>query len=166
MVRRQIVFVRALVHYVALWSIEIQWHVDRVSSAREGMATLFQRTAGSVRAARWLMPEIIQYQFRAAAPEEGLVAPPPPTLADKQLHFAPLAGAESLEPRGVHLIIRDLLGRAASGGELRGNADRQLAEQLLVSLFFGASASSPDPDVVANTMVQGLDTLWKRFATP
>jgi AcrR family transcriptional regulator len=151
----------ALVFYMQLWSVEAQWHLVRSTSARDGIANLLERTGSAVRKTRWLLPEMITYQFRMAAPEgAGLKPVPPATIGDKLLAFPDLLGVESLEPRAVQHIVRDALSRASGTGELGAEIDLALLERLILALFFGAAASNPDPGLVADTMARGLPMIW------
>jgi len=156
-----------LVFYVQLWSLEVQWHMERAASGREALQTLFDRTADAIRATRWVMPEIIIHQIRAAGDPSSLTKGKqvgPPTVADKLLRFPNHADIAELSPRGVHLLMADALERAVRGGELPPTVDRDLAIRLLTSLFFGAAASSPDADRAADTLSNGLALLWAGLA--
>ncbi|MFT6396589.1 MAG: AcrR family transcriptional regulator [Bradymonadia bacterium] len=151
----------ALVFFVQLWSIEAQWHLARSASGRDGIAELFERTASVVRKTRWLLPEIITYQFRMAAPHgAGLKPVPPATVGDKLLAFPDLLGVDSLEPRPVQHLVRDAISRAQGVGDLGPAVDLALLERLVLALFFGAAASNPDAELVADTMSRGLTLIW------
>lgn len=157
----------ALVFFVALWSVEQQWHLARAPSARAGLQGLFDRTAESVRRAPFLMPEIITHQLRIATPHPGAKPPPaPPTQADKLLRFPTLPGAEALSPLGVQDLFAATLDRARRAGELPPGTDLALANRLLLSLFFGAAASIPDAAAVADTLSRGLDLIWRGLSEP
>jgi AcrR family transcriptional regulator len=150
----------ALVFYVYLWSVEMQWHMDRATSGRRALEVLFDRTAKSIRKTPWLMPEIIVHQIRSAPaqakPEPAL---PPPSVADKLIRFPRLAGIEELQPLGIQTLVDKALLRAVDDAELPSSIDLELANRLLVSLFFGAAASQRNPKIVADTLSRGLELI-------
>lgn len=156
----------ALVFFVMLWSVEMQWRMRREVSAHDALEALFDSSAAQMRRARWLMPEIIVHQIRAAAGELELeLESALPTLADKLLRFPELAGIEAFEPLPIHQLFGQQIERAVAGGELPPNTDTLLATRLCCALFFGAAASLADPDAVAELLHRSFETLWQGFAT-
>lgn len=158
----------ALVFHVYLWSVEAQWRLARAESARAGLQELFDRTAEGLREVPWLMPEIIVWQIRAmgttAAPSKPTL--PPPTVADKLLRLPELEGVEQIQPLGVRQIFQVTLARAVAEGELPADTDLDLAERLLLSLFFGAAACQGPADRVADTLSRGLELTWRSLSEP
>jgi len=158
----------ALVFYVYLWSIEAQWHLERATSARTGLQELFDLTAERVRESPGVLPEVITAQLRAGAVRSASDRPQlaPPTVADLRLRFPDLSGIDTLAPVGIDRLFAAAIDRAVVGGELPATTDAELAQRLLLSLFFGAAASMRDPGAVADTLSRGLDLLWRGLSDP
>ncbi|MFT7624105.1 MAG: hypothetical protein ACI9WU_003291 [Myxococcota bacterium] len=153
-----------LIFYVMLWSIEMQWRMERAVSAEQALRLVFEQGAERMQETPWLMPEIIIHQIRAHA--EGLPPSAPPTLGDKLLRFRDMPGADALEPLPIQLLVGSGIRRAVEGGELPTETDQELLTRLLCGLFFGAAASSPEPAVVADILVRGFDALWLANSQP
>ncbi len=153
-----------LIFYVMLWSIEMQWRMERAETARQALRLVFEEGAERMKGTRWLMPEIIVHQIRAQA--EGLPPCAPPTLGDKLLRFRDLPGAGALEPLPIQHLLGAGVGRAVDAGELPAETDQALLTRLLCGLFFGAAASSPEPTAVAEILLRGFDALWFANSRP
>jgi AcrR family transcriptional regulator len=153
-----------LIFYVMLWSIEMQWRMERAASAEQALRLVFEQGAERMKETPWLMPEIIIHQIRAHA--EGLPPCAPPTLGDKLLRFRDMPGVDALEPLPIQHLLGNGVRRAIDGGELPAETDQELLTQLLCGLFFGAAASSPEPAVVAEILVRGFDVLWLANSQP
>ncbi|MCA9617502.1 MAG: TetR/AcrR family transcriptional regulator [Myxococcales bacterium] len=153
-----------LMFYVMLWSIEMQWRMQRAASAEQGLQRVFEQSAERMQETPWLMPEIIIHQLRGHA--DGLPPCAPPTLGDKLLRFSDMPGAAALEPLPIQQLLGHGVRRAVAGGELPADTDQELLTRLLCGLFFGAAASSPEPAVVAQILVRGFDALWLAHSKP
>lgn len=152
----------ALVFYVMLWSVEMQWRMARASSAHAALRLLFARSAEVMRRTPWLMPEIIVHQIRAKA--GGLPVEAPPTVGDKLLRFPDLDGVAAIDPAPIGVLVGGAVARAIGADELPAGTDAGLVTRLLCALFFGAGASTPDPDAAADLLNDGFTTLWRGFA--
>jgi AcrR family transcriptional regulator len=151
-----------LIFYVMLWSIEMQWRMERAASAKDALRLVFEQSAERMKRSPGLMREIIIHQLRAHA--DGLPPAASPTLGDKLLRFHDMPGAELLEPMPIQGLLGDAVRRAVDDAELPAQTEQKQLTQLLCALFFGAPASTPEPAVVVDVLLSGFDALWRGVA--
>ncbi len=145
--------------HVMLWSIEMQWRMQRADTAEQALRSVFVQSALQMTSAPCLMPEIIVHQIRGRA--DGLPVCAPPTRGDKLLRFSEMPGAVELEAQPIQLLLGGGVELAVTNGELPANTDQEQLTHLLCALFFGAAASSSDCGTVADVLMRGFDALWR-----